>query len=208
MLGRLQPDGSSSTLGGRLRDLFSQTAAASRGALLRRDSGAVFIGVSAAYLVLFLFILENLAVVPGVGLSIEVVDAPLTQMLRPAPGAFLFEPIALLQAGVVVWEFSPLNTVSGLSIALLVGVNLSVSYLAITQPRACGMSTGAGVLASLPALLAGSACCAPVIFLVVGIQVTGTLITAFSLLLPVSIFLLIATLIYVSGKISPTALAG
>ena len=39
------------------------------------------------------------------------------------------------------------------------------------------------------------------IFLILGIQATGTLMTVFSWLLPVSLILLTGTLLYISGKI-------
>lgn len=193
-------------LPGRLRDALGQTVLASRGAATRRDSRAVLLGVTVGYLVVFLVMLEDLSVTTDAGVGITVVEAPLSRMVQPAPGAFLFEPVALIEAGVAVVAFSPLNTALGLGIALLVGLNLAVSYLAVVQPRACGLTTGAGMVVSVPALLAGSACCAPVVFLVLGIQVTSTLMTAFSLLLPVSVFLLGVTLAYVAGNISPAAL--
>ncbi|WP_436901292.1 hypothetical protein [Halovenus halobia] len=57
----------------------------------------------------------------------------------------------------------------------------------------------------MPGLLAGS-CCAPVWLLVVGIQVSGIVLTAGVWLLPASLLLLVATLVYVAGKITPAAL--
>ena len=204
-MGERYTAGESVPLRTRAQVALGRTVMAGRGALRRRDSGSVFLGVAAGYLLLFLVMLENLSVTAGAGVGVTVVDTPLTQMIQPAPGAFLFEPVALVEGGVFVLEFAPLNGLLGLGIALLVGMNLAVSYLAITQPRSCGISTSAGVFASLPALLAGSACCAPMIFLVLGIQVTSTLITAFSLLLPVSVGLLVGTLIYLAGKVSPAA---
>lgn len=190
----------------RARNRLVVTGAVARGVLRRRGSLAVFTGVAVGYLLAFLWLLGDLLVATEVGFSVFVVEEPLSRALQPAPGAFLFQPVALLEFGVVVWELSPLNTLLGVGIAALVGFNLAVSYLAVTQPRSCGLSTGAGVLASIPALLAGSTCCAPVLLLVFGIQASGLVLAAFVWLLPVSVLLLVSTLVYVAGKVDPTAL--
>lgn len=174
----------------------------------RRDSLAVLLAVTGLYLFAFLYMLNDVLVQTGAGFSVFVVDSPVETMLQPAPGPFLYRPVALLELGVVVWEFSPLNTLLGAGLALLVGLNMAASYLAVVQPRSCGISASTGAVASIPALFAGSACCAPAIVLVLGLQVSGTLITAFTWLLPVSIVLLLMTLFYVTGKIDVTVLAG
>ena len=195
-----------SRLSNRVSARLQTTAAVSRGALGRRDALTVVLTVTVLYLTGFLYLLTDLTIRPGVGFSVFVVDSPLVRMFESGTGPFMHRPIALLELWVVVWEFSPLNTLLGLGIALLVGLNLGLSYLAITQPRACGMSASAGAFASIPALLAGSACCAPVIFLVLGIQASGILLAGFQLLLPVSVVLLLVTLLYLAGTIDPTAL--
>lgn len=192
------------TVSGQVKHRLLHTGRIVRGLGHHRGALAVLGVVTVAYLVAFLYMLRNLIITTEAGVSIFVVDAPLSRMFDPAPGAFLFQPVALIEAGVVVLEFSPLNFLLGLGIAFLVGLNLSFSYLAITQPRSCGMSASAGVFASIPALLAGSACCAPVIFLILGIQATGVVLTAFVFLLPVSVALLVLTLVYLAGKINPT----
>ncbi len=191
---------------GSVRGRLVKTGAVCRTVVRRRDSAAVLTAVTLTYLAVFLWALGDLLVQSGVGYSIFVADRPLARAFRPAPGAFLFQPVALVELGVVVWELSPLNTLLGGLIASLVGLNLSVSYLAVTQPKSCGLSASAGILASVPGLLAGSTCCAPVLLLVVGIQASGILLTAFVWLLPASLLLLVATLVYVAGKITPAAL--
>jgi hypothetical protein len=180
----------------------------SRGAVRRRDSRAVLVGVLVVYLGAFLVALRDLTVRGGADIAVTVADAPLSTALEPGTGPFTYRPVVLLELGVAVWEFSPLNTLLGVGLAALVGLNIALSYLAVTQPRACGIGAGAGIAASFPALLAGSTCCAPVIVLVLGIQASSALLTAFVWLLPVSVLLLVGTLLYVSGKIDPTVLAG
>ncbi len=177
------------------------------GLLGRRDSLAVFLGVTVGYLLAFLYMMTDIAINPnaGFGISVPVAD-PWSQMFQRGPGQFSFEGIAFIELGVVSWAFSPLNTVIGLSIAVLAGLNLALTYLAVTQPKSCGIGTSSGVFASVPALLAGSACCAPVVAIVFGIQMSGILLTAFTWLLPVSIALLLLSLVYVAGKVDPTAI--
>lgn len=193
------------TIPARVRSRLGQTLLIGRGVLGGRGPRAVFAGVTLAYLGTFLWVLSDVLIHTGAGFSVFVADQPLARTFRPAPGAFLYQPVALLELGVVVWEFSPLNTLLGLFIASLVGLNLAFSYLAVTQPASCGIGAGAGVVASVPGLLAGSTCCAPVILLAFGIQASGIILTAYVWLLPASVALLLGTLVYVAGKVDPTA---
>jgi len=88
---------------------------------------------------------------------------PLSSFVRPALGPLSFTPVASVALGPVTYLFS-LNSVIGLGLAALVGLNLSMTYLAWTQPRACGLGqSSTGLLASLPAVLSGTACCGPVV---------------------------------------------
>ena len=190
---------------GRVRHRLARTRLIAHSVGRRRDSLAVLLAVTGAYLLVFLLALGDIVVHSGVGVTVFVAENPLSRAFRPAPGAFLFQPVALLELGVALWEFSPLNTLLGLGIAALVGLNLAFSYLAVTQPRSCGLSAGAGLVASVPGLLAGSTCCAPALLVVTGIQASGILLTAFVWLLPVSILFLGATLVYVAGMVDPAA---
>jgi len=190
----------------RIKERLVTTARVSVRALRRRDSLAVFLAVTVLYLFAFLYALTDLRIQTGVGYSTDVVREPLTRMFEPGPGPFTYEGIAVLDLWVVRWVFSPLNTAIGLGLSALVGLNLALSYLAITQPKSCGIGATTGLFASIPALLAGSTCCAPVIFLMLGIQASGLLLTTFTLLLPIGVILLLASLVYVTGQINPTVL--
>jgi len=75
------------------------------------------------------------------------------------------------------------------------------------QPSACGLEASTGVLAGVPALLSGAACCGPTILLVLGIQASGTLITAFELLVPVAIVLLVGGLLLIGRRVDPQQLS-
>lgn len=175
-------------------------------ALFRRDFLAVFVAVTLLYLLVFLWAIGDLFIQSGVGFGIEVVPEPLSRMFEPGPGTFTYEGIALISAGEVLLLFSPINVAIGLGISVLVGLNMGLTYLAIVQPKSCGLEASSGLFASIPALLAGSACCAPAIFLALGITATGSLLTVFSLLVPIGVVLLIGSLIYLAGQISPAAL--
>ncbi len=180
------------------------TAGAIRAALTRPRSLVVTLAVSVVYLFGYLYAIGDLSIRHGVGVGIDVpVEEPLTHMLtRTGPASF--EAIAFVDLEPFRLLFSPLNTLLGIGLATLVGVNIALSYLVITQPRSCGIGAGSGVLASIPALLSGSACCAPVVLIVLGIQASGLLLTAMTWLLPIGIVLLVGSLVYLGGKIDPT----
>jgi hypothetical protein len=111
-----------------------------------------------------------------------------------------------LEPGAVVY-LAPLNTVLGLVLATLVGLNLAITYLAWRQPAACGLgASSAAAVAGLPALLSGAACCGPILLLIVGVQATGLLLTAFELLVPVATLLLVGSLLLVGRQVDPTLL--
>lgn len=165
-------------------------------------------GVSVVtYLLVYLYAIGKLR--PGDGRFDVVIAAdPLDRLFHQTFGTFTYEPVALLRLGAVTYQFS-LNTAIGLAIAVLVGVNIGVSYLAWRQPAACGIaSRSAGLVAGVPAVLSGAACCAPVVVLLVGAQVTGALLLAFELLLPIAVVLLVGTLLAVGRQVDPDRAAG
>lgn len=92
-------------------------------------------------------------------------------------------------------------------LAVLAGLNLMVTWMAFRQPRACRFNRSTGILASLPALLAGSACCAPAIILILGLQISSLFVTVFQVLIPVSIALLLVTLAAILHRTDPALIA-
>lgn len=68
------------------------------------------------------------------------------------------------------------------------------------MPSDCASSTG--LLASLPAVLSGAACCGPVVLILVGIQASGAILTTFQFLLPVAVLMLAGSLILVGRQIN------
>lgn len=189
----------------RLHTALSRTKAATAMTLHHRGAGLVFGFVTIGYLGLYLWSIGHLA--PGLGsYGVTVVADPLSKFLRPALGPFSFTPVAMVDFGPVTYLFS-LNSVLGLALAVLVGLNLAVSYLAWTQPKACGLAqSSTGILASLPAILSGTACCGPIVLIAVGIQASGVLLTTFQFLLPVAAVMLVASLVLVGRQVEPRAL--
>jgi hypothetical protein len=171
----------------------------------RRDAGLVVAGTGLGYLLIYLYALGHLA--PGIGgVSLTVVSDPLAKLFQPELGPLSFTTVARVSAGPVTYLFS-LNTVLGLGIAGLVGLNLGLTYVAWRQPAACGIgSSSSGVLASIPAVLSGTACCGPVVLIVLGIQASGIVVTAFQFLLPVATVLLLLSLLIVGRQVDPTRL--
>ncbi|WP_255198913.1 hypothetical protein [Halorarius litoreus] len=189
-----------------LQAAVARTRAATSLTLRRREPRAVFIGVTSGYLLVYLWVIGHLA--PGLGgYGVTVVADPLAKLLRPELGPFMFTSVARVQLGPLTYLAS-FNTVVGLGISVLVGLNLALTYLAWTQPKACGIGeSSSGLLAGLPALLSGTACCGPVLLLVVGIQASGVLITAFQFLLPVAALVLVGSLILVGRQITPSSVS-
>ncbi|MCU4802438.1 hypothetical protein OB920_18915 [Halobacteria archaeon HArc-gm2] len=186
----------------RFTGAVSRTRTATGMALRRRDARTVFAFVTAGYLAVYLWAIGHLA--PGLGgFGVTVVSDPLSAFFRPALGPLSFTPVASVAVGPVTYLFS-LNSLVGLGLAALVGLNLTLTYLAWTQPRACGLGqSSTGILASLPAILSGTACCGPVVLIVLGVQASGVLLTAFQFLLPVAALLLVGSLVLIGRQVDP-----
>jgi hypothetical protein len=188
------------------RTAIVRTLLAVRGTLVRRDARAVLVGVSLLYLGLYLYILGHLRFTGEGGFDYVAVSDPLSRMFR-STGTLSFEPVVGLVVGPLELLVAPLNVAIGGLLALLVGVNLAVSFLAWRHPAACGIGSGgtaSGLLAGLPALLSGTACCGPVVLIALGIQASGVLVASFGFLVPAAALLLLGSLVYVGRKVDPS----
>lgn len=159
----------------------------------------VAVVVTGFYWVLFLVALQDISL-GGEGL--RFLSTELSRMFERT-GTFTFEPVAQLTLPGVTILISPLNMLIGLSIALLAGLNLAVTYLAFRQPKACRFNRSTGILASLPALLAGGACCAPAVILILGLQLSSLMVAVFQVLIPLSAFALLVTLKLILDRTHP-----
>lgn len=163
----------------------------------------VAVAIGAVYLVLFLVALQDISL--G-GSGFQVLSTEWTRMFDRA-GAITFEAIAQVTVPGLTILLSPLNILIGMVLAALAGLNLTVTWMAFRQPKACRFNRSTGILASIPALLAGSACCAPAIVLLLGLQVSSLFITVFQVLIPVSVALLLLTLAVILRRTDPTRIA-
>ena len=189
---------------GRVGTALARTRDATLLTVRRRDAAAVFLVMTTVYLLAYLRAIGHLSSGLG-GVEVVVVDDALAQLFRQARGQLAFRPVARVSLGPVTYLFS-LNTPIGGAIAALVGLNLALSYLAYTSPAACGIgSQSAGLFASVPALLSGSACCGPVVLVVLGIQASGVLLSAFQFLLPVAVLALFGSLVLVGRQVNVAA---
>ena len=186
---------------GRVGTALARTRDATLLTVRRRDAAAVFLATTTVYILAYLWAIGHLSSGLG-GIEVVVVDDALAQLSRQARGQLAFRPVARVSLGPVTYLFS-LNTPIGGAIAALVGLNLALSYLAYTSPAACGIgSQSAGLFASVPALLSGSACCGPVVLVVLGIQASGVLLSAFQFLLPVAALALFGSLVLVGRQVN------
>ncbi len=154
--------------------------------------------VALVYWLVFLVSVQNLTVPGG---AWEWTFGDPGNLFRRT-GTWLFEPIALWQTPLFTWLISPPNALFGALLALVVGWNVALSVLAWRQPSVCSAGGRWAWLSAVPGLLAGGACCAPALILLLGIQATGLLLTTVQWLLPIAFLLLLATLILVGSRIT------
>lgn len=117
---------------------------------------------------------------------------------------YLFEPVAVVRpAPWVVLFVGPGNLLLGGLLAGLVVLNVTVASQRASAARSCRATTFGRLLAVLPALSVGMACCAPTLLLAVGTSFAAALAPVFlplrSWLFPVSVALLLATLLTARG---------
>ncbi len=150
----------------------------------------ITIAVSTIYLALFLIALQDITF-SGSGQGLVL--GQLSQMFERS-GVFVFEPVGIYGASLFTLLISPINILVGSVISVLVGLNLTITYIAYKHPKVCDFNRSTGVLSSLPALLAGGACCAPAIILILGIQASALMISLTQIMIPFSIVILLITL--------------
>jgi len=171
------------------------TASSTRSLLARRRYRLIFYVTTVVYLLFYLVAIRDISL--GGAWSVTVTD--LSRLLSRRSFAS-FEAVAALGTPYFTVLVSPMNIAVGLGIAALVGANIAFSYYALRNPKACGTRNTTGFLSSLPALVAGTACCAPVILLVLGIQASAALLAFFRFALPLSVLLLLVSLAYVVAR--------
>lgn len=166
----------------------------------RRVAGVI----AALYWVLFLVALQDIS---AGGEGVRFLTVEWTRMFERT-GTFTFEPIARLTLPGLTLLISPLNMLIGFIVAALAGSNLAVTWVAFRRPKACSFNRSAGILAGVPALLAGGACCAPALVLILGLQLSSLMVSVFQVLIPLSVLALLVTLKLALDRTDPRLLAG
>lgn len=189
-------------------DVLRRTWLLVRASVGNRTGRAVFATATSGYLLLYLAAIRDLGLAPGPwAVRARLVSDPLARALQRA-GYFQFEPIGQLTLGPISYLFSPGNVVIGLGLAALVGINLAVTLYTRRQPNACSTRAPTGAVAGIPALLSGSACCGPLLLIVLGVQATATVLAAFQVLLPAATVLLVLSLLYLGWHANPATIDG
>lgn len=190
---------------GWVRSLFARTGIVVRGALGRRDGKSAFATVTALYLLTYLWAIRHLTLSGTGGISVLVVDDPIGMALRQR-STFLFETVAVVEAGPVVYLFGPVNVLLGAGLGALVGITLAVSIVSWRGPSACKLGAGAGASAGVPGLVSGVACCGPQLLVVIGLQASAGLIAAMQWMVPLAVVSLLVTLFWVGSRVDPAAM--
>jgi len=198
--------GDATTAGSNVRGHYFRTRQALGAASRRRDSRVVFLFGTIGYLLVYLVTVGDLAYVGGPSSEITVRTVDDLSRAVASTGFFRFGAVAVVSVAGLTYILSPLNTVVALLLAVLVGANLSLTYLGLVQPRACGLEASTGVLAGVPALLSGAACCGPTILLVIGVQASATVIAGFQFLVPLAVAMLVGSLFLIGRQVDPQLL--
>jgi hypothetical protein len=163
-----------------------------RRALSDPASQAVAWAVALVYVLLFQVAIADLTIDGALRPASLFVVGNWQDLVLRTRAPFQFEAVAVVEAPFLVWLVSPMNIAIGLALGLLTGFQIALVRIARHCAVSCGLKPAAGVLAAVPGLLAGSACCAPILFLLLGVQVTASLITLMGLLVPAAfVFLLL-----------------
>lgn len=194
------------TAGSDARGLYLGTRQALGAASRRRDARVAFLIGTIGYLLVYLVTVGDLAYAGSSSGEVTVRTVDDLSRAFASTGFFRFGAVAIVSVAGFTYLLSPLNTVVALLLAVLVGANLSLTYLGLVQPRACGLEASTGVLAGVPALLSGAACCGPTILLVIGVQASATVIAGFQVLVPLAIVMLVGSLLLIGRRVDPEIL--
>ena len=177
----------------------TRTRRALAAALGDRVAVAVLAGSAGLYLLVYAVAVGDLgraAAAPTGNAAVDVIVAA-----DPVARAVEGDAVALVRLGPVEALFAPATFAVALGLAVLVGANLALSVLAWRRPAACAVSPASGLAAGVPALLSGTACCGPLVFLTLGMQATGAALAAVAWLRPVAALLLVASLVWAAWRL-------
>lgn len=161
------------------------------------------LAVTAAYLLVYLWAIQNLVVSLGTDLtrfvdvpSVQVVPDWTSKVFEPI-AAFYYEPVAAIYpVNHVTLLLSPVNFGMGLLLGVLVGLNVAVALQVARTALACRRRSFGGLLGALPGFLTGFACCVPTFALVLGAQFTLALIAVRSYFFPLAVAAMLLSLVW------------
>ncbi|MGH3864378.1 hypothetical protein [Actinokineospora sp.] len=164
-------------------------------------------GIIAAAIALVLYLLAIGDIAPGSrpgrssGASWVELAPDWTERLFRARAPYLFEPVlAVHPLPPLTILLSPVNLVLAGLLAGLVGLNVTVAAYAAAQATSCRRTGYGRLLAALPALLTGVACCVPTFLIVLGSSTAAVLLPVVvplrMLFYPLSLVLLCLTLVW------------
>lgn len=108
---------------------------------------------------------------------------------------FLYEPVGVVALGPHVRLYLAIpNVAIALLLGTLVGLNAAVSYHAFRELHFRGARGVVSLLGTIPSLIGGAACCVPTLALVIGLQMSATLVAVWPWFVPASAVLLVAAL--------------
>ncbi|MHA1554198.1 MAG: hypothetical protein ACTSU0_07290 [Alphaproteobacteria bacterium] len=161
-----------------------------------RRSQAIAVGVTLLYVLVFQYATSELTIGGGSRPFSFFALANWPEVVFRQRVAFQFESVAVLEGPFFTWLLSPVNIAFGVILGALTGAQIALTSVARKCSVSCGLSPAAGLFAGLPGLLAGSACCAPIIFVLLGLQLTASLVTLMGLMVPIAFVLLLGGLAY------------
>jgi hypothetical protein len=126
--------------------------------------------------------------------AIVVISPEWQQLLFRKRAPFSYEPIGVLTLGPIGFYLAVPNIVIALLLGTLVGLNAAVSYHSFNALPLRGAREVVSLLGTIPALMGGAACCVPTLVLIVGLQMSATVIAIWPLFVPASAALLLAAL--------------
>ncbi len=146
-------------------------------------------GVGLAYGLFYLYAIGDMTLYGPPAWGAFLTD-PTLERIFSARSTMMFEAIAVIELGWLVWLVSPLNVlIAGLLAGLLAANIHGVLYIR-ANPATCRVRSGNSLAGAFPALFAGGACCAPSLILLLGIPGLGAISAFFGWLVPISIIAL------------------
>ncbi|MCP4383953.1 MAG: hypothetical protein GY798_21520 [Hyphomicrobiales bacterium] len=161
-----------------------------------RTSLTLTVGIAVGYLVVFQYAIADISFDGSIRDLTFFALPNWTEVMLRQRVPFQFESVAIIEGPFVTWLLSPVNLAIGAVLGLLTGMQIGLTNVARKCSVSCGLNPAAGLLAGLPGLLAGSACCAPILFVILGLQLTAGLVTLMGLMVPIAFVLLVGGLAY------------